>query len=70
MASEFSVRITDVLVLKPMYVLLLYVRWAGVLSHGFHVSNGVRQGEILSPSYLMYIWMIFKYCTEWLSYAT
>ena len=34
----------------------MYVRWAGVLSHGFHVSNGVRQGGILSP-YLFNVYM-------------
>ena len=27
----------------------MYVRWSGILSHGFHVTNGVRQGGILSP---------------------
>ena len=27
----------------------MYVRWSGILSHGFHVANGVRQGGILSP---------------------
>ena len=27
----------------------MYVRWAGVLSDRFYVSNGVRQGGILSP---------------------
>ena len=26
----------------------MYVRWSGILSHGFHVTNGVRQGGILS----------------------
>ena len=25
------------------------VRWSGIVSHGFHVTNGVRQGGILSP---------------------
>ena len=34
----------------------MYVRWAGVLSPGFHVSNGVRQGGILSP-YLFNVYM-------------
>ena len=33
----------------------MYVRWAGVLSHGFHVSNGVRQGVSYLP---IYLWMI------------
>ena len=33
----------------------MYVRWSGILSHGFHVTNGVRQGGILSP--YLYIWM-------------
>ena len=27
----------------------MYVRWSGILSRGFHVANGVRQGGILSP---------------------
>ena len=27
----------------------MHVRWSGILSHGFHVANGVRQGRILSP---------------------
>ena len=27
----------------------MFVRWSGILSHGFHVANGVRQGGILSP---------------------
>ena len=27
----------------------MYVRWSGILSLGFHVANGVRQGGILSP---------------------
>ena len=27
----------------------MYVRWSGILSHVFHVANGVRQGGILSP---------------------
>ena len=31
---------------QTMYV---HVRWSGILSHGFHVANGVRQGGILSP---------------------
>jgi len=26
-----------------------HIRWNGILSDGFHVSNGVRQGGILSP---------------------
>ena len=34
----------------------MYVRWAGVLSPGFNVSNGVRQGGILSP-YLFNVYM-------------
>ena len=25
------------------------VRWSGIVSQGFHVTNGVRQGGILSP---------------------
>ena len=33
----------------------MYVRWAGVLSHSFHVSNGVRQGESYLHIYLMYM---------------
>ena len=28
---------------------LLYVKWDGVLSQPFHVTNGVRQGGVLSP---------------------
>ena len=35
----------------------MYVRWSGILSHGFHVANGVRQGGILSP-YLFNVLMI------------
>ena len=27
----------------------MYVRWSGIMSHVFHVANGVRQGGILSP---------------------
>ena len=27
----------------------MHVLWSGILSHGFHVANGVRQGDILSP---------------------
>ena len=27
----------------------MFVRWSGILSKGFQVSNGVRQGGILSP---------------------
>ena len=34
----------------------MYVRWSGILSHGFHVANGVRQGGIMSP-YLFNIYM-------------
>ena len=34
----------------------MYVRWSGILSHGFHVTNGVRQGGILSP-YLFNVYM-------------
>ena len=34
----------------------MYVRWSGILSHGFHVANGVRQGGILSP-YLFNVYM-------------
>ena len=29
---------------------LFYVRWGSTISTGFHVSNGVRQGGILSPA--------------------
>ena len=28
---------------------LYYVRWGSTLSSGFHVSNGVRQGSLISP---------------------
>ena len=28
---------------------LLYVNWDGALSQSFHVTNGVRQGGVLSP---------------------
>ena len=34
----------------------MYVRWSGILSHVFHVTNGVRQGGILSP-YLFNVYM-------------
>ena len=34
----------------------MYVRWSGILSHGFHVTNGVRKGGILSP-YLFNVYM-------------
>ena len=34
----------------------MYVRSAGILSEGFHVSNGVRQGGILPP-YLFNIYV-------------
>ena len=27
----------------------MYARWSGIVSHGFQVTNGVRQGGILSP---------------------
>ena len=36
---------------------IMYVRWSGILSHGFHVANGVRQGGILSPYLCIYILM-------------
>ena len=29
------------------------VRWSGIVSQGFHVTNGVRQGGILSPYLLI-----------------
>ena len=49
----------------------MYVRWAGVLSHGFHVSNGVRQGGILSP-YLFNVCEGFynfsKVCLQFVSF--
>ena len=34
----------------------MYVRWNNVISSSFRVSNGVRQGGILSP-YLFYVYM-------------
>ena len=34
----------------------MYVRWSGILSHGFLVAIGVRQGGILSP-YLFNVYM-------------
>ena len=34
----------------------MYVRWGGFLSTSFNVSNGVRQGGILSP-YLFNVYM-------------
>ena len=34
----------------------MYVRWNNVISSGFGVSNGVRQGGILSP-YLFCVYM-------------
>ena len=54
----------------PMYIIrilifwytsqTMYVRWNNTMSTGFNVSNGVRQGGILSP----YIFCIFYMCTE------
>ena len=44
---------TDVLVGKTN----VCIRWAGVLSHCFHVSNGVRQGGSYLHIYLMYIYI-------------
>ena len=35
---------------------LFYVKWDGLISDGFKVSNGVRQGGILSPIFLIYIY--------------
>ena len=35
---------------------VMYIRSAGILSEGFHVSNGVQQGGILSP-YLFNIYV-------------
>ena len=32
------------------------VRWFGIVSQGFHVTNGVRQGGILSP-YLFNVYL-------------
>ena len=32
------------------------VRWSGIVSQGFHVTNGVRQGGILSP-YLFNVYL-------------
>ena len=34
------------------------VRWGTVYSEMFTVSNGVRQGGILSPLFLTCIWMV------------
>ena len=34
----------------------MYVRWNNVISSGFGVSNGVRQGGVLSP-YLFCVYM-------------
>ena len=56
----------------PMYIIrilifwytsqTMYVRWNNTMSTGFNVSNGVRQGGILSP----YIFCIFYMCRgEW-----
>ena len=28
---------------------LMYVKWKNIMSEGFHVTNGVRQGGVLSP---------------------
>ena len=30
---------------------MFYVKWGPVLSHSFHATNGVRQGEILWPHF-------------------
>ena len=32
------------------------VRWSGIVSQGFHTTNGVRQGGILSP-YLFNVYL-------------
>ncbi len=37
----------------------MMVRWSNNVSAPFTVSNGVRQGGILSRIYLMYIWMTY-----------
>ena len=37
----------------------MYVMWNGELSPPFSVTNGVRQGGVLSALFLVYIWMIF-----------
>ena len=34
----------------------MYVKWNSLLSEGFHVTNGVRQGSVLSP-YLFCVYM-------------
>ena len=35
---------------------VMYVRWGSTISEGLNVSNGVRQGGILSP-YLLCVYM-------------
>ena len=35
---------------------MIYIRWNNTVTEGFHVSNGVRQGGVLSP-YLFCIYM-------------
>ena len=36
------------------------IRWSGKLSEHFGVTNGIRQGGILSPHlFNIYIWMIY-----------
>ena len=36
----------------------MFVRWSGILSKGFQVSNGVRQGSILSL-YLFNVYIVY-----------
>ena len=35
------------------------MRWGSSFSDSFCVSNGVRQGGVLSPVFFLFIWMVY-----------